>query len=74
MKKIIIAIISVVLVISIALIAGKYTKEKENTSETTPSTTETVAEESRSIYLGYFKDKSFNNYFLYYYPMKGKYY
>ncbi len=62
MKKIIIAILCVVLVISVALIAGKYVKEDESEPETSLSTTHTVEEESRSVYLGYFKNKSFNPY------------
>lgn len=63
MKKITIAILCVILVIGIALSAGKYAvKNTEEETEFVESTTKTVQEESRSVYLGYFKDKSFNPY------------
>lgn len=61
MKKIIIAIICFAFVLSAAFIAGRLT-QNEVTTDTSESTTQTLEEENRSIYLGYYKNKSFNPY------------
>lgn len=61
MKKIIIAILCLAIVITAAFLAGKYTTTEE-TTDSSASTTQTIEEEARSIYLGFFKNKSFNPY------------
>ena len=61
MKKIIIAVICIAVVISAAFIAGRLT-QNEVTTDTSESTTQTIEEENRSIYLGYYENKSFNPY------------
>lgn len=62
MKKVIIAIICLAVVIGFAFTLSRTTADTQTDTQTTEPTTHTVEEESRSIYLGYFKNKSFNPY------------
>ncbi len=62
MKKIIIALLCLAVIVS-AVFVTAYLKENTDNGEqtqTTITTTQTIANESRSVYLGYFEGKSFN--------------
>lgn len=61
MKKIIIAILCLAVVIAVAFFAGKNFRDAP-TTEATVSTTQTIETRSQNIYLGYYKNKSFNPY------------
>lgn len=62
MKKVIVAIICLAVVIGFAFTLGRKTQPDVTDTETTESTTQIIKEETRSVYLGYFKDKTFNPY------------
>ena len=59
MKKIIIAIICLTVAVTAIFAVGKIQIDK-TTTEPDASTTQTIEGQSRSVYLGYFKNKAFN--------------
>ncbi len=61
MKKMIVAIICLTVIVTAVFAAGKIKSDK-TTTESDVSTTQTIENQSRSVYLGYFKNKAFNPY------------
>lgn len=61
MKKIIIAVLCLAAIVAVAFFSGRFS-DKEPVTESSASTTQTIEEEMQSIYLGYYKSKSFNPY------------
>lgn len=61
MKKLIIAILCLTVVVTAVFAVGKIADESTSDGSDI-STTQTIETQSRSVYLGYFKNKSFNPY------------
>lgn len=59
MKKIIIAIVCLTIIVTAVFSVIKISKDKE-ASQPDASTTQTIETQTRSVYLGYFKNKAFN--------------